>query len=129
MKSRKNEHLAAKVDILPSQFAEMRELLRNLQPDRPVPQANSPQAAAPAPAWDDDVLSPRASCTGFNDEPRAEQVEEAAHDSFTISEWSGRESRMGSGPTSASIKRSWIRPRQYQSLETPILNVRLPVQQ
>ena len=48
-KSRKKDHLAAKVDILPSQFAEMTEVCLNLQPNRPIPQANSPQAAAPAP--------------------------------------------------------------------------------
>ena len=99
MKSRKNYHLAAKIDILPSQFAEMRELLSNLQPDRPVPTVHR---LLPLPQHDD-ALSPRAPCTDISDEPRAEQVEEAALDSITISEWSGRESRMGSGSSPGSI--------------------------
>ena len=92
-------HLAAKIDILLSQFAEMRELLSNLQPDRPVPTVHR---LLPLPQHDD-ALSPRAPCTDISDEPRAEQVEEAALDSITISEWSGRESRMGSGSGPGSI--------------------------
>ena len=102
-KPKKTDQLAVKVDSLTAQFAEMRELLLNLQPDRPVPRADGPQTVASDQEWDD-VLSTRASCTDFGEEPSSELTEDASRESVTGSERSCSEARVDSGPTSASIK-------------------------
>ena len=96
--------LDVKVDSLASQFAEMKELLLNLQQDRPVPQADGLHTVASDPVWDD-VLSTRASCTDFGeDEPSSEITGDASRESFTGSERTCSEARVDSGPNSASIK-------------------------
>ncbi len=58
-KAKKDECLAAKAETLTSEFAEIKDLLLNLQPGRGAPtREDSPQARAPAPLeWDEDALS------------------------------------------------------------------------
>ncbi|CAL8306937.1 unnamed protein product [Merluccius merluccius] len=64
-KAKKVDCLAAKVNTPTSEFAEIKDLLLNLQPGRRnATQMDGPQARTPTtPGWDEDALFTRASCS------------------------------------------------------------------
>ena len=66
-KVKKVDTLACKVDTLSSEFAQIKELLLNLQPDDRGSAPRGDSATRDLPCWDIDVLSTAASCSLFND--------------------------------------------------------------
>ncbi|XP_030293378.1 uncharacterized protein LOC115593839 [Sparus aurata] len=67
-KVKKVDTLALKVDTLSSEFAQIKELLLNLQPDDRGPVVSGDSATRGSPVRDIDVLSTAASCSLFDDE-------------------------------------------------------------
>ena len=108
----KVDALDAKVDTLASQFAEVKQLLLSLQPDRPASQAEVVQdvvlpSQPPSRSYDEDhedSLSTRASCTEFREEPDQGDEDTATGASYTRSSRSGSDCRGDSGSNPTSVK-------------------------
>lgn len=103
-KAKKVDWLAAKVDTLAPEFAEIKNLLLNLQPGRRAPTRVDSQARS-LQGWDYDALSTRASCNQLcEDRPRQGEIAASNHASNHCSHQTGSRSRAGSEAAHATIK-------------------------
>ncbi len=106
-KAKKVDTLATKVETLTTEFAEIKDLLLNLQPSKGAStRVDSQQARAPTPLeWDEDALSTRASCSQFCEErPGQEGVEASTHASDTCSQlWTGPDADFRERPLPPSL--------------------------